>query len=123
MQAWRDEGRSLPGIAKQLNDDAVPTPAGGREWYAAGVRQALLAAEKRQGGSKPRTGPKPRTLTIQVDALTDEQFVRLANSIWFVTNAAVGESEFFVQPGRVDDALISLMNEGVTEQPEWGEDD
>ena len=43
----RESGRSLPMIAKGLNDDGVPTARGGIRWYPATVRSALLADDVR----------------------------------------------------------------------------
>jgi len=42
MRREHDAGGSLHAIARGLNDDGVPTALGGKEWYPATVRAALL---------------------------------------------------------------------------------
>lgn len=37
----REEGRSLGAIAKQLNDDAIPTGQGGIRWYSSSVKAVM----------------------------------------------------------------------------------
>ena len=43
--AARKLGGTWSGIARELNDDGVPTAQGGRRWYPATVRYVALAAE------------------------------------------------------------------------------
>lgn len=123
MLTWREAGESLPKIARRLNETKVPTPGGGAEWYPQSVRQAILAEEKRRekalAASRTRTGK--RTITITVDAMPDEAFAQLANAVWFVTNACASGSDFYVEPGRVDDQLLQILNDHWSEQPPWGE--
>jgi hypothetical protein len=42
IQRPRARGLSLRAIAERLNQDGVPTAQGGKQWYAATVRQVLL---------------------------------------------------------------------------------
>jgi hypothetical protein len=44
IQRQRARGDSYRKIAADLNESAVPTAQGGREWYAATVRHVLLRA-------------------------------------------------------------------------------
>jgi DNA invertase Pin-like site-specific DNA recombinase len=41
--ARRDDGASYSAIARELNDDEVPTTYGGRAWYPSTVRNLVLA--------------------------------------------------------------------------------
>jgi hypothetical protein len=41
--AARVAGGTWSGIARELNDDGVPTAQGGRRWYPATVRYVALA--------------------------------------------------------------------------------
>lgn len=43
---WRAAGCSLGAIAQRLNEDAVPTAHGGRQWYPSTVRAVLRSAER-----------------------------------------------------------------------------
>jgi hypothetical protein len=43
--AARESGGTWSAIARQLNDDDVPTAQGGRCWYPATVRYVALSAE------------------------------------------------------------------------------
>lgn len=42
IKAARAAGQSWQAIADQLNEDAIPTPAGGRRWYPTGTRRVAL---------------------------------------------------------------------------------
>jgi DNA invertase Pin-like site-specific DNA recombinase len=44
----RKDGATWAAIADQLNDDAVPTAQGGKQWYPATVRHVANAAEAKQ---------------------------------------------------------------------------
>jgi Recombinase len=44
IRRMRKAGASLPAIAATLNDEGIPTAAGGKRWYASTVRAALLSA-------------------------------------------------------------------------------
>lgn len=41
INRMRESGASLSEIARQLNDDAIPTAHGGAQWYASTVRSVL----------------------------------------------------------------------------------
>jgi DNA invertase Pin-like site-specific DNA recombinase len=41
IRRLHDDGASLGAIARQLNDDAIPTAHGGAQWYASTVRSVL----------------------------------------------------------------------------------
>jgi DNA invertase Pin-like site-specific DNA recombinase len=41
IKAWWNEGRTLTAIARQLNDEGVPTARGGAEWRPSNVQSVL----------------------------------------------------------------------------------
>ncbi len=42
IRRMRKAGRSLPAIARKLNEDGVPTAQGGAQWWPSTVRKVLL---------------------------------------------------------------------------------
>jgi hypothetical protein len=44
IRELRDTGMSVAGIARQLNDEDVPTPTGRGRWHPPGVARALRFA-------------------------------------------------------------------------------
>jgi DNA invertase Pin-like site-specific DNA recombinase len=50
MRDWRDQGKTLRAIAEGLNRLNL-SPARGRQWYASGVRNQLISAEREHAGN------------------------------------------------------------------------
>jgi DNA invertase Pin-like site-specific DNA recombinase len=58
IKAWYDEGWGLTAIARQLNDDGVPTARGGTEWRASNV-QSVLGLRDPAARKRPALPPVP----------------------------------------------------------------
>jgi hypothetical protein len=54
----RAQGRSLGEIARRLNEEAVPTSQGGRQWWPSTVRAVLLRSKSPGLGACPETASR-----------------------------------------------------------------
>lgn len=59
IQALRNAGRSMQGVANVLNAEGVPTLRGGKEWRPSSV-QSVLGPKRRKPSRRTATLPDPR---------------------------------------------------------------